>query len=386
MKILFIIHDNKRGGASLSFLEMVSEIRKKHEVFVIVPHRRGFLTDQFRQLGIRHTNAHYFWWMVEKPAGRVERWLKRVVYFWAVKINQIEAIRVAKRLQKEKFDLIHSNSSVINFGGLLARSLNLPHVWHVRELAQDFNFMPVMREKTIYSFMKNRADRLIAISYAVGDRMKELTHSDNVMVIYNGVDEKNSLKKSVFPKSGDTVNFLIAGNICKEKGQMDAVMACGELRKRFVEEFHLFIAGDGVTSDLEKYVRDNHLDKYVTVLGKLNDMRRIREQTDVEIVGTRCEAFGRVTIEAMRSSNPVIGTDSGGTKELVSHGRNGFLYSYGDCMSLAGFMECFIRTPGLVEKMGKQAYQDVKGKFTPKENADKIMEMYDKISAEPQMN
>lgn len=46
----------------------------------------------------------------------------------------------------------------------------------------------------------------------------------------------------------------------------------------------------------------------------------MRKKIDVELVCSRSEAFGRVTIESMMSSNPVIGANTGGTKELIIEG------------------------------------------------------------------
>ena len=37
-------------------------------------------------------------------------------------------------------------------------------------------------------------------------------------------------------------------------------------------------------------------------------------QADVSVVTSRCEAFGRVTVEAMLTGNLVLGADSAGTK------------------------------------------------------------------------
>jgi len=38
------------------------------------------------------------------------------------------------------------------------------------------------------------------------------------------------------------------------------------------------------------------------------------------------ETFGRVTIEAMAFGLPVLGTDAGGTKEIVEHNVSGLLH------------------------------------------------------------
>lgn len=41
------------------------------------------------------------------------------------------------------------------------------------------------------------------------------------------------------------------------------------------------------------------------------------------------ETFGRVTIEAMAYGLAVVGTDAGGTKEMVQHNVTGLLHSMG---------------------------------------------------------
>ena len=50
---------------------------------------------------------------------------------------------------------------------------------------------------------------------------------------------------------------------------------------------------------------------------------------DVLVVNSQCEAFGRVIIEAMSFEIPVIATKCGGPKEILVHGRTGFLYDTG---------------------------------------------------------
>jgi len=43
-------------------------------------------------------------------------------------------------------------------------------------------------------------------------------------------------------------------------------------------------------------------------------------------MSSKSEAFGLVTIEAMKLSIPVIGRASGANIELITNGFNGFLY------------------------------------------------------------
>jgi glycosyltransferase involved in cell wall biosynthesis len=56
---------------------------------------------------------------------------------------------------------------------------------------------------------------------------------------------------------------------------------------------------------------------------------------DVYAMCSASETFGMVTIEAMARRIPVIGTNSGGTPELLGYGARGKLYSPGDFKELA---------------------------------------------------
>ena len=62
---------------------------------------------------------------------------------------------------------------------------------------------------------------------------------------------------------------------------------------------------------------------------------KVWQEADVALMCSRAEAFGRVTVEAMKASLPVCGTDSGGTPEIVIDGVNGLLFEPGSSASLA---------------------------------------------------
>jgi hypothetical protein len=57
-------------------------------------------------------------------------------------------------------------------------------------------------------------------------------------------------------------------------------------------------------------------------------------QADALLMCSRCEALGRVTIEAMLLGKAVIGANTGGTPELITNGVTGLLYQYGDIEDL----------------------------------------------------
>ena len=380
MNILYIVHDNKKGGAALSFLEMISHVKEQHNVFVFVPHKQGFVPQQLEKMGIPYQNAHYFWWKIALPSNALSAGIRKGIYKLLNVWNIFEAKRLKKKIRQMEIDIIHSNSSVINFGALLSKETGVLHVWHLREYGEeDFNLKCVVSPKRYKKEMNSYAAGYIAISKSIKDKFSNIVDRNKITHIYNGVSENFRLKKDYVQKENQEVKFLISGNYCREKGQIDAVLAAAELCKKGISNFKLYLAGNGDFAEPRRVSIENNLQDQIIFCGCVDNMLELRKTVDVEIVASKCEAFGRVTIEAMRMSNPVIGTNTGGTPELINSGRNGFLFEYGNYLQLADYMCKFITDRKLIAQMGKNAFEDMDGVFTPKENASRILALYEQI-------
>ncbi|KAL6140946.1 hypothetical protein ACLB2K_059238 [Fragaria x ananassa] len=73
------------------------------------------------------------------------------------------------------------------------------------------------------------------------------------------------------------------------------------------------------------------------------------------------ETFGRVTIEAMAFGLPVLGTDAGGTKEIVDHNVTGLLHPLGHpgTQVLAKNLRLLLKNPELRKQMGLKGREKV---------------------------
>ena len=78
------------------------------------------------------------------------------------------------------------------------------------------------------------------------------------------------------------------------------------------------------------------------------------------------ENFGRVTIEAMTFKLPVLGTDAGGTPEIVEHGVTGLLHPVGieGQEKLAHNIVMLMKNRDVAKTMGDAGARRVKEKFT----------------------
>jgi glycosyltransferase involved in cell wall biosynthesis len=88
------------------------------------------------------------------------------------------------------------------------------------------------------------------------------------------------------------------------------------------------------------------------------------------------EAFGRVTVEALKSGRPVIGTRDGGTIELVHDGCDGILVAPGDADALAHAVHACGTDPTRLAAMSAHARRAMAGRFTLAAEVDTFVELF----------
>ena len=254
-------------------------------------------------------------------------------------------------------------------------------MWHLRELSlPEYPLYPVKKSESLSKVLNQGRTSYIAISeYAKRFYGEFINDADRISVVYNGISSSYNYRKSEDEYNSGAISFLISGNYCVEKGQIDVAHTVGLLVSQGVTGFKVYMAGRGDFAEVKEYILSNGLADYVVLCGLVDDMHALRKRCDVEIVASRTEAFGRVTVEAMRASNPVIGSATGGTTELIQDGITGFLYEYKDDAALAACMKRFIERPALAYEMGQRAYEWSVDKFTSEENVNGVVGAYESI-------
>jgi glycosyltransferase involved in cell wall biosynthesis len=103
-------------------------------------------------------------------------------------------------------------------------------------------------------------------------------------------------------------------------------------------------------------------------LNRVADLKPYYLASDVFVLNTQHpgETFGRVTIEAMAFHLPVLGTDAGGTREIIEEGVNGLLHPLGreGQTVLRENLKMLVENPRTLKAMGESAYARVCEKFT----------------------
>lgn len=382
MNVLLVAHERNLGGASKSLVTLADELRKKgNKVVVVIPFKSGQVYAKLKELQIPVHKIFFGWWMMPSYWNPILKCVFRMLYA----TEKIPAVRIARLARKENIQIIHSNSSAIDVGALAAGMAKLPHVWHFREFGDmDYQLEYLKGRRKSCQFVSEVKGKAVFISNNLREYYREDIPDEKCAVIYNGISEDYLCAKE-YTKAAFKVVFLISGNFHRNKGQDTALQAAKLLRDKGFDCFELWIAGQAsAMSDSKRFEQelrefaDHNLKDHCRFLGFVSDMKGLRRKADVELVCSNREAFGRVTVEAMMSGNPVIGTDTGANPELIEDQKNGRLFQNGNAQDLAEKMQWFLENPEYIEKCGREAYTFSK-RFLSSVNTDNVERLYREV-------
>jgi glycosyltransferase involved in cell wall biosynthesis len=163
-------------------------------------------------------------------------------------------------------------------------------------------------------------------------------------IIYGAVDTSlyTSANGSSRIRQGGTISLLYAGRLTQDKGVHTAIQALSRLVHRFgQDQIKLTIVGTGenkYVSYLNRLALQDNVAQFVTFLGAQpkEAMPEIYRRADVLLFTSIWpEPFGRVLIEAMASGLIIVGTATGGAKEVLVNNENALVFPPGDSRGLA---------------------------------------------------
>ena len=375
MHVLYVAHNSeveKGGGASILLYNLMLDMKKRYNVipYVLAP-SAGELSNKCRENNIEIFISEYcLWAMIEQKKTFVE-----ILKYYPRKVREYFRLqKIIESLQRKKFDLIHTNTSVIDIGARIAQSLSIPHIWQLHEYGCDF-LKPVSYVRQQF----NNTSAIITVSRAVCEyysSVKKLCPIEKIRVIYGGVKVPEEYNKT----HNGRVNFCMIGVIQENKNQLMAINACIKL-KNFTDKFMLHIIGTGkeeYLSELKQIINANGLDDNIKFWGFRRDINTILQNMDVGLMLSRREAFPLVNIEYILNYMPVIGVNVGGIPELINNDC-GFICELDDSEKLAELMHKFMINPELLPQMGNNARERAASNFSLERNTDEIYKLYKEV-------
>lgn len=374
MNILFIAHEQMINGASHSMIDIIDKLSDRCNFTIVTPFNNGPFVDEMKKRNVEIYYAPFYRWVdFKNDEYKIKRKQFKKSYD---KINQILAEKLYNLIRDKNIDIIHTNTSVVDFGYRLSKIMNIPHVWHIREFGEkDFNMYPLCSYSEYYKKIADN-NNLICISKEVMKKFVDKVPSSSLNLIYNGVSKKNlnSNKKYNLDKNQKII-CLQSGMISKTKGQDITIKAIEKLVNEGYD-IELLIAGNGDVKNLGINIENK---QWLKILGQVDNLPEIRKNVDIEIVSSKSEDFGRVTVEAMMGGIVVVGSNSGGTKELIKNKETGLLFECGNYIDLSEKVKYLYNNRDELKRIGSTAFLSSKDYFLINRCANEIYNLYKKI-------
>jgi glycosyltransferase involved in cell wall biosynthesis len=241
----------------------------------------------------------------------------------------------------------------------------------------------------LFSQWKYRTSRVRAFT-AVSDDIREVLAEGGVApgkitVIHSGVDVARFAPRSPDEAVRRSLNLPadkpLVGCLTHYswwKGQAVFLAAARKMLDAGTPAHFLLVGKDTDGTAAREQVRALDLGPHVTLAGFRRDMPEVLSLLSLSVLSSLAgEGFSGVLRESMAMGVPVVATDVGGNKELVSDGHTGYLVPGGDAGALAGAMRQSLAAPDHARTMARRAQALVRDHYSLESMVQKTIRFYE---------
>jgi len=188
-------------------------------------------------------------------------------------------------------------------------------------------------------------------------------------VIPNGIDvahwspSRDMLARAALGLADDDYVIGLCAILRPEKNAVSLVDAIATLRARGVPAKGLLI-GDGPQREaVTARARRLGVAQHVLITGYQIDVRPFVASCDVMAVPSHTEALALAAMESMAMGKPVVHSDVGGARELITCGRDGYVFPAGNRERLVEHL-LRLADPALRRRVGANARSTVEARFS----------------------
>src|SRR6185295_15089424 len=266
--------------------------------------------------------------------------------------------RLLKRLDP---DIIHAHDPhgvamsalALSLGAGSARGGPVPPLVASRRV--DFH----LKGNSFSRWKYRQVDCFIAASEAIRHMLvADGVAAERTVTVHEGIDVDHVLAAP--PVNVHEAFFLphgapVVGNVAAlvpHKGQRYLIDAA-HLVVQEIPDARFVILGEGeLREQLERQVRDHHLEKHVLLPGFRTDVMGCLKSFDLFVMSSVTEGLGTSLLDAMACSRAIVATRAGGIPEVVEDGVNGRLVAPRDHHAMAAAIVRAFKDEALRKRMG----------------------------------
>lgn len=330
---------------------------------------------------------------IEKP-----EWMSKEIDYFCLNVASKKdfipaAWKLRNYLRENKIDILQTHLYEASFVGMLAAKLAGTKVKILTRHYLDQNHQ-IGNKLALFldRWEAKTADEIIVLSNAVKEFMSDVekVDADKITVIHQGFDfdifsasdEDGKKVRQEFGISEDDFVIGTIGNFTSTKGHSFMVSAAKELIEEMPNLKLMFIGDGGDKKTVQEQIAEENLQERVIFTGFRGDVNACMKAVDVVVHPSLSEAFCQVLIETMSVGTPIVSTDVGGAKEVITDGKNGFIIPPANVEAIKKAVRNLFQNPEATKKMALAGQQSVRETFTVEKMIDKQIAVYERLFKE----
>jgi glycosyltransferase involved in cell wall biosynthesis len=305
------------------------------------------------------------------------------------------AWRLARVITRLAPDIVHAHdphgvamaSLALSLGGAAAARAGGTSVRaFVASRRVDFH----LRNNAFSKWKYRQVDAFICASDAIRQMLvADGFPADRAVTVHEGIDVDHviaapavNLHEALFlPHHAPLVGNVAA--LVPHKGQRHLVEAA-HIVVQEIPDARFVILGEGeLREQLERQVREYHLEKHVLLPGFRTDVLGCIKGVDLFVMSSITEGLGTSLLDAMACAKPIVATKAGGIPEVVEDGVTGVLVGPRDHRAMAAAIIRLLKNEDARRRMGAAGFSRLQERFTLERMVAGTAAVYERVAGTP---
>jgi len=370
LRIALALESSGPGGAENMVVQLGFALRDLGHAPIVVTMREGWMTERAAAGGLPV-------WIEPQRPGLDLGWV----------------VRFARRLVRERIDVLHTHEFAMNvFGGTAAVLARIPSLStiHGKHWIADRK-----RRAIAYRVLSRLGVPVVAVSEDLASYLASGLGMarERIRLVHNGIPMR-ATQEATPEETGDRPSgradarrrvglpaegllVLAVGNLYPVKDHATLLRALPSL-----PGVQVAIAGRGEEEpNLRRLAAELDVEDRVHLLGLRDDVDRLLAAADLFVQPSRSEGLPLAVLEAMGAGLPVVATRVGGMGEAIVEGETGLLVEPGQPDRLADALRTLLDDEALRRRMGQAARARAQAEFSVETMARRYLALYAALRA-----
>lgn len=290
-------------------------------------------------------------------------------------------LEMLKFVKRNNIDIIHSHGKGAGIYSRLLKvfspkNVKIVHTFHGIHL--DYKILINKIYIFIERFLSYFTDAFICVSDGERDKVNnvKLVQNSKLNVIVNGVE----IPKSHVVNDNSVFNIVSVTRFDNQKNSRKSIEVMETLiKKQGYEESTLTFIGQGPQMrELQEYVNMKKLAGNVIFFGPTQNVIEEMQKYNMYLSSAKWEGMPLAVLEAMSVGLPAVLSNVVGNRDIIEHGKDGYLYELDDTDKVVDLMVQLKDEKWTY--MSAEAKEKVINKYSVQQMIERTKQIYSKIS------